>query len=137
MNRTLILYPAISMIILTLFLYVKNFLDNRKAIRSGAIKISYLKNYKGDVPDYVTISRQTLKNQFELPIFFYLLILMALIFDKVALVDIILSWVFVISRYIHCYIRLGYHNIIHRAYIFEIGMLTLVIWWIFFVYNIL
>ena len=137
MNRTLILYPAISMIILTLFLYVKNFLDNRRAIRNGAIKISYLKNYKGDVPDYVTISRQTLKNQFELPIFFYLLILMTLIFDKVALVDIILSWIFVISRYIHCYIRLGYHNIIHRAYIFEVGMLALVIWWIIFLYNIL
>ena len=137
MSKTLILYPFISMILLTLFLYVQNYLVNRKAIKNGIVKFSYLKDYIGDVPSYITISRQTLKNQFELPIFFYLLILMALIFDKVALVDLILSWVFVISRYIHCYIRLGYHNIIHRAYIFEIGMLTLVIWWIIFLYNIL
>lgn len=137
MSKTLILYPFISMILLTLFLYVQNYLVNRKAIKNGIVKFSYLKDYKSDVPSYITISRQTLKNQFELPIFFYLLILMTLIFDKVALVDIILSWVFVISRYIHCYIRLGYHNIIHRAYIFEIGMLALVIWWITFLYNIL
>ena len=137
MSKTLILYPFISMILLTLFLYVQNYLVNRRAIKNGIVKFSYLKDYKGDVPSYITISRQTLKNQLELPIFFYLLILMALIFDKVALVDLILSWVFVISRYIHCYIRLGYHNIIHRAYIFEIGMLTLVIWWIIFLYNIL
>tara|TARA_S200000501_G_scaffold20308_2_gene18031 strand:+ start:5243 stop:5620 length:378 start_codon:yes stop_codon:yes gene_type:complete len=125
------------MILLTLFLYVQNYLVNRKAIKNGIVKFSYLKDYKSDVPSYITISRQTLKNQFELPIFFYLLILMALIFDKVDLVDLIFSWIFVISRYIHCYIRLGYHNIIHRAYIFEIGMLALVIWWITFLYNIL
>ncbi len=137
MSKTLILYPFISMILLTLFLYVQNYLVNRKAIKNGIVKFSYLKDYKSDVPSYITISRQTLKNQFELPIFFYLLILMALIFDKVDLVDLILSWIFVISRYIHCYIRLGYHNIIHRAYIFEIGMLALVIWWIAFLYNIL
>lgn len=137
MSKTLILYPFISMVLLTLFLYVQNYLVNRKAIKNGIVKFSYLKDYKGDVPSYITISRQTLKNQFELPIFFYLLILMALIFDKVALVDLILSWVFVISRYIHCYIRLGYHNIIHRAYIFELGMFVLVIWWIIFLYNIL
>ena len=137
MSKTLILYPFISMILLTLFLYVQNYLVNRKAIKNGIVKFSYLKDYKSDVPSYITISRQTLKNQFELPIFFYLLILMALIFDKVDLVDLIFSWIFVISRYIHCYIRLGYHNIIHRAYIFEIGMLTLVIWWILFLYNIL
>lgn len=137
MSKTLILYPFISMILLTLFLYVQNYLVNRKAIKNGIVKFSYLKDYKSDVPSYITISRQTLKNQFELPIFFYLLILMALIFDKVDLVDLILSWIFVISRYIHCYIRLGYHNIIHRAYIFEIGMLALVIWWITFLYNIL
>mgnify|MGYP001223524897 CR=1 FL=1 len=137
MSKTLILYPFISMILLTLFLYVQNYLVNRRAIKNGIVKFSYLKDYKGDVPSYITISRQTLKNQLELPIFFYLLILMALIFDKVALVDLILSWVFVISRYIHCYIRLGYHNIIHRAYIFEVGMFALVIWWIIFLYNIL
>ena len=137
MSKTLILYPFISMILLTLFLYVQNYLVNRKAIKNGIVKFSYLKDYKSDVPSYITISRQTLKNQFELPIFFYLLILMALIFDKVDLVDLIFSWIFVISRYIHCYIRLGYHNIIHRAYIFEIGMLALVIWWILFLYNIL
>lgn len=137
MNKILILYPFISMIFLTLFLYVQNYLVNRRAVKNGVIKISYLKDYQGEVPSYITISRQTLKNQFELPIFFYLLILILLIFDNITQIDIILSWVFVISRYIHCYIRLGYHNIIHRAYIFEIGMFVLIIWWIVFFYNVL
>ena len=125
------------MIILTLFLYVKNYLDNRKATLDKSIKFSYFKTYQGAVPDYVAISRQTLKNQFELPIFFYFLISTILSFDKVSQFDIILSWVFVISRYLHCYIRLSSNFVPYRAKVFKLGMLILIFWWAIFLYHIL
>tara|TARA_B100001778_G_C18570913_1_gene622535 strand:- start:160 stop:573 length:414 start_codon:yes stop_codon:yes gene_type:complete len=137
MEKTLIVYPAISMMILTLFLYVKNYLDNRKAALDKSIKFSYFKTYTGDVPDYLAVSRQTLKNQFELPIFFYFLISIILVFDKVSQVDIILAWIFVISRYLHCYIRLSSNKVLNRAKVFMFGMLVLIVWWIVFLYNVL
>tara|TARA_B110000263_G_scaffold58778_1_gene50271 strand:- start:491 stop:904 length:414 start_codon:yes stop_codon:yes gene_type:complete len=137
MEKTLILYPAISMMILTLFLYVKNYLDNVKAKKSDAINFSYFKSYKGEVPDYVAVSRQTLKNQFELPIFFYFLISVILVFDKVSQLDLILAWIFVVSRYLHCYIRLSSNHVPHRAKVFQLGMIVLIVWWIIFLYNIL
>ena len=135
--KILILYPAILMMILTLFLYVKNYLDNRKATINKSIKFSYFKIYKGDVPDYVAVSRQTLKNQFELPIFFYFLTSIILVFDKVSQLDLLLSWLFVASRYLHCYIRLNSNNVLNRAKVFLIGMLVLITWWIIFLYNVL
>ena len=131
-----ILYPAIAMMILTLFLYVKNSLDNVKAIKTKAINFKYFKTYKGEVPDYVAVSRQTLKNQFELPIFFYFLISIILVFDKVSQLDLILAWIFVASRYLHCYIRLSSNHVPHRAKVFKLGMLVLIAWWITFLYNI-
>ena len=137
MEKTLILYPAISMMILRLFLYVKNSLDNRKAIINKSIKFSYFKTYTGEVPDYVAVSRQTLKNQFELPIFFYFLISIILVFDKVSQLDLILAWIFVVSRYLHCYIRLSSNYVPYRAIVFQLGMLVLIVWWIIFLYNIL
>ena len=137
MEKTLILYPAISMMILTLFLYVKNYLDNRKATINKSIKFSYFKTYTGEVPDYVAVSRQTLKNQFELPIFFYFLIAVILAFDKVSQFDIALAWTFVLSRYLHCYIRLSSNYVPNRAKVFKLGMLVLIIWWVIFLYNIL
>ena len=137
MEKTLILYPAISMMILTLFVYVKNYLDNRKAIINKSIKFSYFKTYTGEVPDYVAVSRQTLKNQFELPIFFYFLISIILVFDKVSQLDLILAWIFVVSRYLHCYIRLSSNYVPYRAIVFQLGMLVLIAWWIIFLYNIL
>ena len=137
METTLILYPAISMMILTWFLYVKNYIDNRKATINKSIKFSYFKTYKGEVPDNVAVSRQTLKNQFELPIFFYFLICIILVFDKVSQLDLIFAWIFVISRYLHCYVRLNSNYVPHRAKVFQIGMVTLIVWWIIFLYNIL
>ena len=137
MEKNLILYPAIAMMILTLFLYVKNYLDNRKATKNKSIKFSYFKTYKGEVPDYVVVSRQTLKNQFELPIFFYFLIAVILTFDKVSQLDIILAWIFVLSRYLHCYIRLSSNYVPYRAIVFQFGMLVLIVFWILFLVKIL
>ena len=137
MEKTLILYPAISMMILTLFLYGKNYLDNVKAKKANLIKFSYFKTYKGEVPDYMVVSRQTLKNQFELPIFFYFLISIILAFDEVSQLDLILAWIFVSSRYFHCYIRLKSNYVPYRAKVFQLGMIILIIWWIIFLYNIL
>ena len=137
MEKTLILYPAILMMILTLLLYVKNYLDNRKAIINKSIKFTYFKKYTGEVPNDVAVSRQTLKNQFELPIFFYFLISVILVFDKVSQLDLILAWIFVASRYLHCYIRLSSNYVPNRAKVFQLGMLVLIVWWIIFLYNIL
>ena len=61
MEKKLILLPAIAMMILTLYLYVKNYLDNRKAVMNKSIKFSYLKTYTGEVPNHVAVSRQTLR----------------------------------------------------------------------------
>ena len=137
MEKTLIIYPSVLMMVLTLFLYVKNYLDNRKAIINKSIKFSYFKTYTGEVPDYVAVSRQTLKNQFELPIFFYFLISIILVFDKVSQLDLIFAWIFVASRYLHCYIRLSSNKVLNRAKVFLLGMLVLIVWWIYFLFNIL
>ena len=137
MEKTLILYPAILMMILTLFLYAKNYLDNVKAKKSNAIKFSYFKTYIGEVPDYVAVSRQTLKNQFELPIFFYFLTAIILVFDQVSQLDLIFAWLFVVSRYLHCYIRLSSNYVLNRAKVFLLGMIILIAWWTIFLYYVL
>ena len=137
MEKTLLLYPAILMMTLTLFLYAKNYLDNVKARKSNDVKFSYFKTYQGTVPEYIVVSRQTLKNQFELPIFFYFIISLIVALDNVKQLDIIFAWLFVGSRYLHCYIRLTSNYIPNRAKVFQFGMVVLIVWWIIFSYTIL
>ena len=83
MEKKLLIYPTLLNILLVFLLYAKNLFDNRKAIKSKSIKMNYFKIYKGRVPDYLAVSRQTLKNQFELPIIFYFLISIILYFEQV------------------------------------------------------
>jgi len=136
MEKNLIIYPTLLNVILIFLLYTKNTLDNRKAIKSKSLKMSYFKAYSGKVPDYIAVSRQTLKNQFELPILFYFLISIILYFDQVFLIDLFFAWLFVISRYLHAYIRLSSNKIKHRSITFQIGFYTLLLWFLKFSYNI-
>jgi len=136
MEKTLILYPAVFQMLLTLYLYVKNYLDNTKATKDRSVKFGYFKAYQGDVPEYIHVSRQTLKNQFELPILFYFLISLIISFDVVTMIDLVLAWVFVVSRYIHCFIRLTSNYVPYRAPLFIIGLLTLIAGWVYFLLSI-
>ena len=131
------MYPVIVLMLLTLFLYIKNYLDNKKAYKNKLVKADYFKIYQGVVPETIELSRQTLKNQFELPVFFYFLVVLLLIFNNITIIDLILAWLFVLSRYIHCYIRLTSNYIPFRAGIFSLGLLFLVGAWINFLANIL
>ena len=82
------------------------------------------------------MSRQTLKNQFELPILFYFLISLIVSFDVVTIVDLVLAWVFAVSRYIHCFIRLTSNYVPYRAPLFMIGLLTLIVAWVHFLLSV-
>ena len=136
MEKCLIIYSAVSMMLLTLFLYVRNYLDNAKAAKTKELNFKYFKAYQGEIPEYLAVSRQTLKNQFELPIFFYFLTSLVLIFDNITTLDIIFSWLFSVSRFLHCYVRLSSNYVPNRAKIFMAGLMILIIWWIVFLYNI-
>ena len=136
MEKCLIIYSAVSMMLLTLFLYVRNYLDNTKAAKAKELNFKYFKAYQGEIPEYLAVSRQTLKNQFELPIFFYFLTSLVLIFDNITTLDVIFSWLFSVSRFLHCYVRLSSNYVPNRAKIFMVGLMILIIWWIVFLYNI-
>ena len=127
MNSYLILYPAFLMILLTFFIYMKNRLDANKAYKSGAVESKYFKTYNGKAPYYLETSRQTLKNQFELPIIFYFLIILLYMNETITIYQLALSWAFSISRYLHCYIRLTSNYIPYRAKIFTFGYIVLII----------
>jgi len=133
MSQHFILYPSFLMMFLTLFLYGKNYFDNVKAAKNKSVKSDYFKAYKGDVPEYIHVSRQTLKNQFELPILFYFLTAIIFSYNQIKIADIVFSWLFVISRYLHCYVRLTSNYIPYRAKIFQFGLFILIFWCIYFI----
>ena len=136
MDNSLIVYPAFSMVCLTFILYIKNRLDVGRAIKEKKLELKYVKLYNIDPPDYVNLSRQTLKNQFESPILFYMLVCMLFINDNLTNLDLVLAWIYAMSRYLHAYVRLSRNYIPHRALVFTLGLVILLVSWISFLIKL-
>ena len=127
--------PISIMVFLNLFLIFRLIYMAVSYIKNEDINLGQFRIYEGDFPDKLWSARQHYQNMFEIPILFYLLCLLNIIFNNYSQFDIILSWGFVFFRIIHFFIRLKNQkdiNIIPRTIVFVLGLLFLSIGWINF-----
>jgi hypothetical protein len=76
-------------------------------------------------------------NQFELPILFYVLIAFALPLRHADLFIVLMSWVFVVTRFAHAGIFVTSNELRHRANAWLAGAVVLLAMWIYFALKIL
>jgi hypothetical protein len=76
------------------------------------------------------------KNQFELPLLFYALIALALPLRHADLVIVLLSWVFVVTRFAHAGIFVTSNNVRQRSQVWFAGVLVLLVMWLYFALKI-
>jgi hypothetical protein len=77
------------------------------------------------------------QNQFEIPVLFYALVILALFTRKADLVFVIMSWIFVLARLAQAAIHVGPNIVRLRGLAFAVSMLVLLIMWIIFIIRIL
>jgi hypothetical protein len=71
-------------------------------------------------------------NQFELPVLFYVLTILAIITRQADLLFVLLSWIFVVLRLVHAYIIVTTNHVPTRARVhFVAGGVLLLMWLIF------
>jgi hypothetical protein len=75
--------------------------------------------------------------QFGVPVLFYILIALALPLRHADLVIVLLSWVFVITRFAHAGIFVTSNNIQQRGMAWFAGVLVLFAMWLYFALKIL
>ena len=71
-------------------------------------------------------------NQFEIPVLFYALIALALPLRHADLVIVLLSWVFVVTRFVHAGIFVTSNNVQQRSLAWFAGVLVLLAMWLYF-----
>ena len=77
------------------------------------------------------------ENQFELPVLFYLLVILAIMAHKDDLLFVVLSWVFVASRFVHAFIHTGSNVVRVRGAVYGVGLFVLIAMWIIFAVRVL
>ena len=68
-------------------------------------------------------------NQFQLPVLFYVGAGLALYFGP-TLLEIVLAWLFVVSRYAHAFVHVTDNHVIRRFAAYLIGLLLLCVFWL-------
>jgi hypothetical protein len=76
-------------------------------------------------------------NQFELPVLFYVLTILAYITHHAGLLFVVLAWVFVIFRLFQAYVHVTNNKVMLRGAFFGVSALALAIMWIVFIIEIL
>jgi hypothetical protein len=76
-------------------------------------------------------------NQFELPVLFYVLTILAYVTHHAGILFVVLAWVFVIFRLCQAYVHVTSNKVMLRGGLFGVSALALAIMWIVFIVEIL
>lgn len=76
-------------------------------------------------------------NQFQLPVLFYVLTILALLTKHADLLFVVMAWIFVALRLAHAAIHVTTNRLIHRFGVFAAGFVVLFIMWAIFAVRIL
>ena len=76
-------------------------------------------------------------NQFELPVLFYVLTILAWMTRHADLVFVVLAWIFVIFRYLQAYVHVTSNRVRLRGSFFIVSAIVLSIMWLVYIVEIL
>ena len=75
-------------------------------------------------------------NQFELPVLFYVAVIVAIITRHADIIEVALAWIFVLCRYVQAFIHVTSNQVRHRAIWFGLSALAVMIMWIWLAFQI-
>jgi hypothetical protein len=108
-----------------------------RAIQSGQTRLKDIALRQPNWPERPTQIANCFSNQFELPVLFYVLIALALPLRHADLVIVLLSWIFVLTRFIHAGIFVSSNDVRSRSLAWFAGVIVLLIMWIWFAVAVL
>lgn len=137
MSVQAVLLPVFVLIGLAFALLLGMAFARTKSLRSGETRFENIALREPNWPLRTTQIGNCFSNQFEVPVLFYVLIALALPLRHADLVIVVLSWVFVITRFVHAGIFVTSNNVPQRGLVWFAGVLVLLAMWIYFALRIL
>lgn len=133
-TRNLIFVPILVQVLLTLFIYVRLIKVKVREMKAGNVNMERRGLHEDAWPDSVLLINNNIRNQFELPVLFYVLSFALWALHDVHEIALTAASLFVLSRIVHAWFHLGSNYIPNRRRAFTVGwwlllvMAALVIW---------
>jgi len=107
------------------------------SVRRGETRVKDIALGEPNWPPRVQQVSNCFHNQFQLPVLFYVLVILAHELHRADYVFIILAWLFVILRIVHAAIHTGSNNVTRRFQAFVVGAIVLLAMWVMFALRVL
>ena len=124
MTRDWIFVPVIVQVLLTLLIYVRLIKVKVLAMRAGLVNMERRALHEDAWPESVLQINNNIRNQFELPVLFYVICVVLWQLDAVSAITLAAAAAFVLSRIAHAMIHLGSNYMPNRRRAFTVG------WWV-------
>ena len=137
MSLQAILLPLFVEVLLTLGLWLWMAALRTRDFSSGAVRPEEIALREPRWPQRTTQVANAFANQFELPVLFYVLTILAYMTHKAGLIFVILAWVFVIFRLLHAYVHTTGNVVRVRGSLYGVAAFALLANWVIYIVEVL
>ncbi len=124
------LYSMTAMVLLSLIIGLIAVKIRIDSVKKGRVKAGYFKLMEGsNTPDLIIKSTRCFNNLFEVPVLFYVVCTLYISLGIESLIGLYSAWFFVVARIAHAYVHLTYNNILHRMFVFWLGVMAILVLW--------
>ncbi|WP_183902563.1 MAPEG family protein [Rhizobium metallidurans] len=122
-------WPIIAQAALVYLLYMLLGYRRRKMLKSGKVRASDYRENRGE-PTESLIVKNSLANQYELPVLFYACCILLYMTEADNLIALVLAWIFVALRYVHAFVHVTSNDLRYRSPLFAAGYVVLGAMWV-------
>src|SRR5262245_38805805 len=132
MNPVAILYPLLVQVALTFILLFWMAWARYVDLQGSRVRPADIALGQPGWPARTTQISNSFRNQFELPVLFYLLAVLAVVTRLTDIVLVALAWAFVLTRCVHAYVHTTNNDVRARGGIYGVGAVILLATWLWF-----
>ena len=137
MTIQMVLLPVFVQVALTFALLVWMASARTASVSSGETKVRDIALRQPAWPAHPTQISNSYDSQFQLPLLFYVLVILAWVTRQADLVFVVMAWIFALARLVHVYVHTTSNHVPTRFRVFAVGTLVLLVMWIIFAARIL
>lgn len=127
MKNTMLFWPVLAQIGLTIVLFFRLAAVKTAAAKAGQVDEARRALHGDAWPDNVIQVANNIRNQFELPVIFYVLIVILWVTNGANIVSLASAWLFVLARMAHAAIHTGSNVVPRRLAMFKIGTVAVIV----------
>lgn len=131
------LLPLFVEVLLTFAVMFGMMYHRTVSLQGGDVRFEQIALREPNWPTRATQFANSFANQFELPVLFYVLTILAIMTKHADVLFVVLAWIFVIFRILQAAVHVGQNDVRWRGGFFGVSALVLLVMWIIFIVRVI